>query len=114
KIQGRLPAGSKTELGPDATGVGWVFQYSLVDTSGTHGIDEIRSYQDWFLRYALQSVPGVAEVATVGGFARQYQVTVDPNRLTAQGLSIDAVAQAIRKGNGEVGGRLIEFSGREY
>jgi Cu(I)/Ag(I) efflux system membrane protein CusA/SilA len=114
KIQGRLPEGVQTELGPDATGVGWVFQYALVDESGKNSIDELRSYQDWFLRYAVQSVPGVAEVATVGGFVRQYQVTVDPNRLSALGLSLEQVSMAIRKGNSEVGGRLIEFGGREY
>ncbi len=114
KIQARLPQGVKTELGPDATSVGWVFQYALVDESGRNANDDIRSYQDWFLRYAFQSVPGVAEVATVGGFQKQYQVTVDPNTLAAYGLSLDGVVDAIRKSNNEVGGRLIEFSGREY
>ncbi|MCC6128855.1 MAG: efflux RND transporter permease subunit [Acidobacteria bacterium] len=114
KIQGRLPQGVQTELGPDATGVGWVFQYALVDENGKNSIDQLRSYQDWFLRYAVQSVPGVAEVATVGGFVRQYQVTVDPNRLSAFGLSLEQVSMAIRKGNSEVGGRLIEFGGREF
>jgi len=114
KIQGRLPQGVNTELGPDATGVGWVFQYALLDEKGKHSTEELRTYQDWFLRYAVQSVPGVAEVATVGGFAKQYQVTVDPNTLAAYKLSIDEVAMAIRKSNNEVGGRLIEFSGREY
>src|ERR1039457_4072166 len=83
KITPQLPAGVKTELGPDASSVGWVFQYALVDHSGKHSSDELRSYQDWFLRYAMQSVPGVAEVATVGGQVRQYQVTVDPNALAA-------------------------------
>ncbi len=114
KIQSRLPAGVKTELGPDATSVGWVFQYALVDESGRNANDDIRSYQDWFLRYALESVPGVAEVASIGGFQKQYQVTVDPNTLAAFGLSLDGVVDAIRKSNNEVGGRLIEFSGREY
>ncbi|HQR45487.1 MAG TPA: CusA/CzcA family heavy metal efflux RND transporter [Thermoanaerobaculia bacterium] len=114
KIQSRLPAGVKTELGPDATSVGWVYQYALVDESGKTATDEIRSYQDWFLRYAVQSVPGVAEVASVGGFQKQYQVTLDPNTLAAYGLSLDGVVDAIRKSNNEVGGRLIEFSGREY
>jgi Cu(I)/Ag(I) efflux system membrane protein CusA/SilA len=80
KISAQLPAGVKTELGPDASSLGWVFQYALVDRSGKHTSDELRSYQDWFLRYAMQSVPGVAEVATVGGQVRQYQVTVDPRR----------------------------------
>src|SRR6187549_1896153 len=87
KIQPQLPAGVKTELGPDATGVGWVFQYALVDESKTHSLAELRAFQDWNLRYRLQSVPGVAEVASIGGFVQQYQVTVDPNRLKAQGLS---------------------------
>ncbi len=114
KIQSRLPQGVQTELGPDATGVGWVFEYALVDKSGTHSLDELRSYQDWTLRYALQSVPGVAEVASIGGFQRQYQITVDPNRLTAYGLSLDTVMAAVRGSNNEVGGRLIEFAGAEY
>ena len=91
KITPQLPAGVKTELGPDATSVGWVFQYALVDRTGKHASDELRSYQDWFLRYAVQSVPGVAEVATVGGQVRQYQVTVDPNALAAYKLPLDAV-----------------------
>jgi Cu(I)/Ag(I) efflux system membrane protein CusA/SilA len=114
KIQSRLPQGVQTELGPDATGVGWVFQYALADRSGTHSLDELRSYQDWTLRYAIQSVPGVAEVASIGGFQKQYQITVDPNRLSAYGLSLDMVMEAVRKSNNEVGGRLIEFSGAEY
>jgi Cu(I)/Ag(I) efflux system membrane protein CusA/SilA len=114
KIQARLPEGVKTEIGPDATGVGWVYEYALVDESGTHTIDQLRSYQDWFLRYQLQSVPGVAEVASVGGFVRQYQVTVDPNKLTAYKLSLSDIADAIRRSNSEVGGRLLEISGREY
>src|SRR3989339_908112 len=83
KIQPRLPEGVQTELGPDATGVGWVFQYALKDESNTHSLDELRSYQDWTLRYAIQSVPGVAEVASIGGVVKQYQITVDPNRLAA-------------------------------
>ncbi len=114
KISQQLPAGVKTELGPDATSVGWVFQYALVDRSGKHSSDELRSYQDWFLRYAVQSVPGVAEVATVGGQVRQYQVTVNPNSLAAYGLPLDAVIKAVRTGNDDVGGRLVELSGREY
>lgn len=114
KIQSRLPEGVKTELGPDATGVGWVYQYALVDKSGKHTLDELRSYQDWTLRYAVQSVPGVAEVASLGGFVKQYQITVDPNRLAAYNLPINEVVQAIRNSNNEVGGRLLEFSGAEY
>jgi Cu(I)/Ag(I) efflux system membrane protein CusA/SilA len=114
KIQARLPEGVKTEIGPDATGVGWVYEYALVDDSGQHTSAELRSYQDWFLRYQLQSVPGVAEVASVGGFVKQYQVTVDPNQLVAYKLSLTDVADAIRRSNSEVGGRLLEISGREY
>src|SRR5262245_53436133 len=112
KIQSRLPKGVETEIGPDATGVGWVYEYALV---GEHrGSQELRSYQDWFLRYQLQSLPGVAEVASVGGFVKQYQVTVDPNRLTAQRVSLGDVGEALRRSNSEVGGRLLEISGREY
>src|SRR3990167_1164438 len=95
KIQPRLPEGVQTELGPDATGVGWVFQYALVDHSGKHSLDELRSYQDWTLRYAIQSVPGVSEVAAIGGYVKQYQITVDPNRLAAYGLPLDEVVMAI-------------------
>ena len=114
KIQGRLPEGVQTELGPDATGVGWVYQYALVDTTGQHSLADLRSLQDWHIRYELQSVPGVAEVASVGGFVRQYQVTVDPNKLAAYGIPLMQVTEAIRKSNNEVGGRLIEWSGAEY
>jgi Cu(I)/Ag(I) efflux system membrane protein CusA/SilA len=114
KIQARLPEGVRTELGPDASAVGWVFQYALVDRSGTHSLDQLRSYQDWTLRYAIQSVPGVAEVASIGGFVKQYQITVDPDRLAAYDLPLDRVIDAIRKSNNEVGGRLLEFSGTEY
>ncbi|MDD5306819.1 MAG: CusA/CzcA family heavy metal efflux RND transporter [Deltaproteobacteria bacterium] len=114
KITPQLPAGVKTELGPDATSLGWVFEYALVDRSGKHTSDELRSYQDWFLRYAVESVPGVAEVATVGGQVRQYQVTVDPTSLAAYKLPLDTVIEAVRKGNNDVGGRLVELSGREY
>ncbi|MBK9072494.1 MAG: efflux RND transporter permease subunit [Myxococcales bacterium] len=114
KITSQLPAGVKTELGPDASSVGWVFQYALVDKTGKHATDELRSYQDWFLRYAVQSVPGVSEVATVGGHVRQYQVTVNPNALAAYRMPLDTVINAIRTGNNDVGGRLVEMSGREY
>lgn len=110
----RLPQGVKTELGPDATGVGWVFQYALIDQSGKRSLAELRSLQDWFLRYQLKSVPGVAEVAPLGGFVRQYQVNVDPNRLQAYNVPIMKVVEAIRNGNNDVGGRLLEFSGAEY
>jgi len=114
KITGDLPSDVKPELGPDATGVGWVYQYALVDTSGKHSLADLRTFQDWYLRYALQSVPGVAEVAGIGGFQKQYQVTVDPNRLQSYGLSVTELADAIRRNNNEVGGRLIEWTGREY
>src|SRR3989339_47347 len=114
KIQPRLPEGVQTELGPDATGVGWVFQYALKDESNTHSLDELRSYQDWTLRYALQSVPGVAEVASIGGFVKQYQITVDPNRLSAYKLPLDQVVEAVRESNNETGGRVLELSGTEY
>ncbi|MEI9941911.1 MAG: CusA/CzcA family heavy metal efflux RND transporter [Pseudomonadota bacterium] len=114
KITQQLPAGVKVELGPDASSVGWVFQYALIDKSGKHSTDELRSYQDWFLRYAVQSVPGVAEVATVGGQVRQYQVTVNPNQLAAFKLPLNTVIDAVRAGNSDVGGRLVELSGREY
>jgi Cu(I)/Ag(I) efflux system membrane protein CusA/SilA len=114
KIQPLLPPGVRTELGPDATGVGWVFQYALVDDGGRHTLADLRTLQDWTLRYRLQSVPGVAEVASFGGFVQQYQITVDPNRLRAYGLSIMEVAEAVRRSNDEVGGRLLELSGREY
>jgi Cu(I)/Ag(I) efflux system membrane protein CusA/SilA len=110
----RLPQGVRTELGPDATGLGWVFQYALVDTTGRHSLDELRSYQDWTLRYYLKAVPGVAEVAPLGGFVRQYQVQVDPNRLRAFNLPIAKVLDAVRAGNNDVGGRLVEMTGAEY
>jgi len=110
----RLPQGVKTELGPDATGVGWVFQYALVDQSGKHSLAELRSLQDWFLRYQLKSVSGVAEVAPLGGFVRQYQVNVDPNRLQSYKIPIMKVVEAVRAGNNDVGGRLVEFGGTEY
>lgn len=113
-VQPRLPQGVRTELGPDATGIGWVFQYVLTDTGGKHDLAELRSMQDWFLRYQLQSVPGVAEVAPLGGFVRQYQVNVDPVKLQAYRIPISRVVEAVRAGNNDVGGRLIEMSGAEY
>jgi len=114
KVQATLPEGVKTELGPDATGVGWVFQYALVDRSGKHSLDELRSYQDWYLRYVLQSVPGVAEVSAVGGFVRQYQVEVNPNALLSYNIPLMNVITAVRSSNDEAGGRLIELTGSEY
>ncbi|BDU74067.1 efflux RND transporter permease subunit [Mesoterricola silvestris] len=114
KITASLPQGVKTELGPDATAVGWVYQYALVDKSGKHSTDELRSTQDWFMRYALQAVPGVAEVATVGGQARQFQVALNPNKMATYRITIDKVIAAVKAANNEGGGRLVEFSGREY
>jgi Cu(I)/Ag(I) efflux system membrane protein CusA/SilA len=113
-IRGRLPEGSNPTIGPDATGVGWVFQYALVDETGEHNLADLRGVQDWFLRYALASVDGVAEVASIGGFVKQYQVNLDPNKLAAYDKSVKDVVHAIRASNNEVEGRLLEFSGREY
>jgi len=113
-IRARLPEGVSPVLGPDATSVGWVFQYALVDTTGRHDLSELRTFQDFHLRYALASVPGVAEVASVGGYQRQYQIEVDPTRLHAYGLSLGDVTGAVRRSNADVGGRVIEMSGREY
>jgi len=110
----RLPPGVQTELGPDATGLGWVYQYALVDESGAQSLADLRSLQDWYLRYYLKALPGVSEVATVGGFVQQYQVNVDPNRLQAYNIPLNQVVEAVRAGNTEVGGRLIEFGGTEY
>ncbi len=109
-----LPQGSKTELGPDATGLGWIYQYVLEDRSGKHSLAELRSLQDWYLRYHLRSVPGVAEVAPIGGFGKQYQVNVDPNRLQAYNIPINKVIDAVRGSNSETGGRMIELGGAEY
>ena len=110
----RLPKGVNVELAKDATAVGWVYQYALVDGTGQYSLDQMRSYQDWYLRYALQSVPGVAEVAPVGGFVRQYQVNVDPNKLLAYKIPINMVVDAVQKSNNDVGARLVEQTGREY
>ena len=114
KIIPKLPEGVRTEMGPDATGVGWVYQYALVDKSGKNDLAQLRSFQDWYLRYWLQSVPGVAEVASIGGFQKQYQVNVNPNALLAYKIPLMRVMEAIRSGNNDVGGRLVEFSGTEY
>lgn len=114
KVLPQLPAGVKTELGPDATSVGWVYQYALVDDSGKQNPGDLRSLQDWYLRYALQSLPDVAEVASVGGFEKQYQIQVDPNRLQSFNLSLMDITEAVRKSNSETGASLIDFSGFEY
>jgi Cu(I)/Ag(I) efflux system membrane protein CusA/SilA len=114
KILPRLPEGVQTEIGPDATSVGWVYQYSLVDTTGHNDLAQLRTFQDWTLRYQLQSVPGVAEVASIGGFQKQYQVNVNPNALAAYNVPLPTVVQAIRDGNNDVGGRVVEYSGAEF
>ena len=110
----KLPQGVNVELARDETAVGWVFQYALVDKTGQNNLAQLRSFQDWNMRYALQAVPGVAEVAPLGGFVKQYQVNVDPNALLAYDIPVERVVEAVRQGNSDVGGRLVEFSGREY
>ncbi|HVT60716.1 MAG TPA: CusA/CzcA family heavy metal efflux RND transporter [Thermoanaerobaculia bacterium] len=114
QVQDALPARVRPRLGPDATGVGWVFEYALLDASGQHDLQQLRALQDWNLRYALASVPGVAEVASVGGFVKQYQVQLDPARLRAYGIPTETVVQKVRASNQEVGGSAIELSGHEY
>ncbi|MDC8446923.1 MAG: CusA/CzcA family heavy metal efflux RND transporter [Nitrospira sp.] len=114
KLTGKLPIGVTPTLGPDATGVGWVYQYALVDESGTHDLAQLRSIQDWYLRYQLASVPGVAEVSAIGGFVKQYQIEVDPNTLAAYRLPIQRVIEAVRNSNAEVSGRVLEMAGTEY
>lgn len=113
-VAGRLPEGVTPTLGPDATGVGWVYQYALVDRSGRHDLAGLRSIQDWYLRYPLQTVPGVAEVASIGGFVRQYQVEVDPSALLRYGIPLQKVRSAIQRSNDDVGGRLVELAETEY
>ena len=113
-LVGKLPEGISPTLGPDATGVGWVFQYALVDESGGHSLADLRTFQDWYLRYWLQSIPGVAEVASIGGFVKQYQVQVDPVKLQGYDIGLPEVIHAVRRSNNEVGGRVIEASEREY
>jgi len=113
-VSGKLPQGITPTLGPDATGVGWVYEYALVDKSGQHDLAQLRSLQDWYLRYPLQTVKGVAEVASIGGFIKQYQVEVDPNALQAYGIPLAKVKQAIVRSNNDVGGRLIEMAETEY
>jgi Cu(I)/Ag(I) efflux system membrane protein CusA/SilA len=113
-VQSQLPEGVTPVLGPDATPVGWAYEYALVDRSNKNDLSDLRSYQDWYLRYQLQTVPGVANVATAGGFVRQYQVNVDPNRLLAYDLPLSKVIQAIRRSNNDVGGRVVEYAETEY
>ena len=114
QVSGQLPPSAKPALGPDATGVGWIYEYALTDRSGTHDLAQLRSIQDWFLKYELQTVPGVAEVATVGGMVRQYQVVVNPDALRAYGLPLSKIRSAIQRGNREVGGSVIEMGEAEY
>lgn len=114
QVAGRLPAQARPALGPDATGVGWIFEYALVDRSGRTDLAQLRSLQDWFLKYELQTVPGVSEVATVGGMVRQYQVMLDPNRLRAYHIPLSMVKQAVQRGNQEVSGSVIEMAEAEY
>ncbi len=109
-----MPSGVTPTLGPDATGVGWIYQYALVDESGAHDLAQLRSLQDWYLRYQLESVPGVAEVSAIGGFVKQYQIEVDPNTLAAYRLPIQTVIEAVRNSNAEVSGRVLEMAGTEY
>lgn len=113
-VQPRLPQGVQTEIGPDASGVGWVYQYALLDRSGGNDLAALRSIQDWYLRYQLEALPGVAQVAPVGGFVRQYQIQLDPNRLQSYGISMSVVLERVRQSNEDVGGRLLEAAGAEY
>jgi Cu(I)/Ag(I) efflux system membrane protein CusA/SilA len=114
QVSGRLPRGVTPTLGPDASGVGWVFQYALIDESNKYDLAQLRSLQDWYLRYQIGSVEGVAEVASIGGFVRQYQVNLDPNKLAAYRLPVKRVVDSIRMSNSDVGGRSVELSGAEY
>ena len=113
-ILGSLPEGVTPRLGPDATGVGWVYQYVLLDETGQHNLQELRSFQDWYLRYWLQGVPGVAEVATVGGYVKQYQITLDPDKLRAYNVPLRRVIDAVRRSNNDVGGKTLEIATTEY
>ncbi len=113
-VSGQLPKGVAPTLGPDATGVGWIYEYALVDKTGQHDLAQLRSLQDWYLRYPLQTVKGVSEVASMGGFVKQYQVEVNPNALQAYGIPLSKVKQAIIRSNNDVGGRLIEMAETEY
>ncbi len=114
QVQGRLPPGATASLGPDATGVGWIYEYALVDKTGRHDLAQLRSIQDWFLRYELKSVPGVAEVASIGGMVKQYQVVVDPQRLASYGVTASDVSDALKRANQETGGAVVEMAEAEY
>ncbi len=113
QIQGKLPTGVTSELGPDATGVGWIFEYALVDRSGKHDLAELRSLQDWFLKFELKTIPNVAEVASVGGVIKQYQIVVNPLKLTQYGIGLADVKRAINASNQETGGSAIEMAEAE-
>src|SRR5690349_3588654 len=114
QLTGRLPANVHPVIGPDATGAGWVYEYALIDHSHQHSLADLRSLQDWYLRYQLETVPGVAEVASIGGFVRQYQVNLDPNRLRAYNITLSTVMDRVRDSTNEVGGRVLELSGAQY
>ena len=114
QIQGKLPAGATASLGPDATGVGWIYEYALVDRTGQHDLAQLRSIQDWFLRYELKAVPGVAEVASIGGMVKQYQVVVDPQKLASYGVTANDVSDALKRANQETGGGVVEMAEAEY
>ena len=114
QVQSRLPSGAKSSIGPDATGVGWIYQYALIDRSGQRDLAQLRSLQDWFLRYELKTVPDVAEVASVGGMVRQYQIVLDPEKLAAYGITQRMVSEAVGRGNQEAGGSVIELGEAEY
>src|SRR4030088_1040702 len=113
-VRGMLPEGVNPTIGPDATGVGWVYEYALVDDTGKHDLAELRSLQDWHLRYALESVKGVAEVAPVGGFVKQYQIDLDPNALVAYKIPLSDIVKQIKTSNGDVGGKVFEVATTEY
>ncbi|HBM09153.1 MAG TPA: CusA/CzcA family heavy metal efflux RND transporter, partial [Pseudomonas sp.] len=114
QVQSRLPAAAKPALGPDATGVGWIYQYALVDRTGKHDLSQLRSLQDWFLRYELKTLPNVAEVAPIGGMVKQYQVVLDPIRMASRGVTQQQVAQAIDEANRETGGSVLELAETEF
>src|SRR5881296_4445512 len=114
QITGRLPADVHPVIGPDATGAGWVYEYLVIDKSRQHSLADLRSLQDWQVRYQLETVPGVAEVASIGGFVRQYQVQLDPNKLLAYGIPLSMVIDKVKMSTNEVGGRVLDLSGAQY
>ena len=114
QVQSRLPAGANASLGPDATGVGWVYEYALVDRTGQHDISQLRSLNDWFLKFELKTVPDVAEVASIGGMVRQYQVVLDPDRMRVLGVTQNMVTEALQKANQSAGGSVVELAEAEY